>query len=388
MNQIEQSLRKAINELLHIVRMNDLMKKAQSELCGLLDGSQFAVDMLEHAQGSDKYTEAMELFNDLVGKVKNSYGSAAISNAYNCFKDAMDEKDFRNEIGVDGELSLQEKSNIFRKAFDKILIKAEVWDYEQDFYSFFIETLKEIFMPTNNLDTATEEICPYCNGVPRRIAKSEFFGPHSASGEGYVWGCECGAYADIDDSGNVVGKLADAFLHQKRSLVKGAICEMCMMAGLSIFESYRWFSLVTGIRIEKNSDVEYLDKESCNIALRVYIHKKQQIKNTKFTYPKDRSELFLFFVDGGRLSVCNAYGFQHGRLLIPSEIGPEGIRIFGKENSQSICFTDTLRYEFKDDQLFILHPSGRKEKYRMLPSEVRKQLFEIKEEEITALNAE
>lgn len=203
MNQTEQTLRKAINELLHIVRMNDLMKKAQGELCGLLDGSRFAIDMLEHAPGSDKYTEAKELFEILTDKVKNSYGSAAISNAYNCFKEAIDDEDFRIEIGAGGELSLQEKSGIFRKAFDKILVKAEAWDYEQDFYSYFIETLKEIFMPTNDLDTAPEEICPYCDGVPKRIAKSEFFGPHSASGEGYIWGCECGAYADMDDSGKV-----------------------------------------------------------------------------------------------------------------------------------------------------------------------------------------
>lgn len=387
MNRTEQILRKAINELLHIIRMNDLMKKAQGELNALLEGSTYAIDMLEHTTGSEKYAEAKEFFEELLEKVKSSYGTTAISNAYNCFKTALDDDEFRENIGAGGELSLQEKSNIFRKAFDKLLMKAESWDYEQDFYSFFIETVKEIFMPTNDLDTNPEEICPYCDGIPQKIAKAEFFGPHSASGDGFIWGCACGAYAEMDDTGRVIGKLADTILHQKRSLVKSAICELCVMAGLSCFESYRWFSLVTGIRIESIADVEYLDTETCNVALRIFIYKKKQFKDTSFSYPKDRSELFMFFVDGGRLSVCNAYGFQYGKLLIPSEIGPDGIRIFGKDGAQSICLTDSLRYEFKNDQLFILHPSGRKEKFRMFPAEVRKQLFEIKEEEIPAIKA-
>ena len=85
--------------------------------------------------------------------------------------------------------------------------------------------------------------------------------------------------------------------------------------------------------------------------------------------------------------VCNAFGFQYGNLLIPSEIGPEGIRIYGKEGKQSISFADGLQYEFKDDQIFVVHPSGKKEKYRMMPAEIRDELFSLKEEDFMAVKA-
>lgn len=242
-------------------------------------------------------------------------------------------------------------------------------------------------MPTNEKNTDLEEICPYCDGVPQRMAKSDFFGPHSGEGEGHIWGCECGAYALMDDKGNVIGKLGDAILHQKRSLVKRAICELCSLAGLTCFESYRWFSLITNTHLEEMSDVEYLGLEACNLALRLFINAKAAITGNVFNYPKDRSELFMFFMDGGRLSVCNAYGFQYGKILVPSEIGTDGIKVYGRDGSQSISFSANLKYEFKDDCMYIVHPSGKKEKFRMLPAGIRNMLFNSELQEAAAIKA-
>lgn len=379
MTDTERELRRAINELLHIARMNDFMKKANSEFNGLLDTSNNAVSMLERTQESSKYRQAQECFSDMLEKIKISFGTSAVSNAYNRFKEALDDDSFVKEVGAEKNLSLQEKSHIFRKLFDLVVAKAEAWDYEQDFYSYFIEIVKEVFMPTEDINTDSEEVCPYCDGVPKRISKFEFFGPHSPNNDGDIWGCECGAYAEMDDNGKVLGKLGDAMLHQKRNLVKSAICELCSIAGVTIFESYHWFSFITGLKIQALNDVEFLDTETCNIAIRVFLMKKQEIQECKPIYPKDRRELFLFFSDGGRLLVCNAYGFQRGRLLIPSEIGQEGIRIYGRESSYSIGFADSLRYEFKDDVLYIHHPSGKKEKFKMMPAAQRNILFEFKE---------
>ena len=220
---------------------------------------------------------------------------------------------------------------------------------------------------------------------PAEDFQGDFFGPRSAEGEGYVWGCECGAYAAMSDDGKVLGKLGDTLLHQKRNLLKGAICELCVLAGMTSFESYRWFSIITGRRLDSVADVEYLDLDACNLALRMFICIKQKIQNTRYNYPKDRGELMMFLLDGGRLIVCNAYGFQYGNLIIPAEIGPEGIRIFSKEGKQSISFSDTLQYEFKGDQMFISHPSGRKEKFRMMPSEIRDLIMSLREEDFLAL---
>ncbi len=387
MTDTERELRRAINELLHIVRMNDFMKKANAEFNGLLDTSKSAVAMLERTQESGDYRQARESFTEMLEKVKGSFGTAAVTNAYNCFKAALDDEDFVSEVGAEKNLSLQEKSHIFRRLFDLVVAKAETWDYEQDFYSYFIEITKEVFMPIEEINTASEEICPYCDGIPKRISKAEFFGPHSANSEGDIWGCECGAYAEMDEKGNVLGKLGDAILHQKRNLVKGAICELCSIAGITVYESFHWFSFITGLKIQSLSDVEFLDAENCNLAIRVFLAKKQEIGDTKPVYPKDRNDLFLFFSEGGRLLVYNAYGFQRGKLLIPSEIGPEGIRIYGKESSYNISFSDSLRYEFKDDELYIHHPSGKKEKFKMMPAEQRNMLFDFKGNEIPAQKA-
>ena len=376
MLDVEKNIRIAIIELFHIIRMNAYMRKAQAELTGLLDGSEYSLKMFEKTSGHEKLTDAKEYFEALVDEVQKSYGTQAVSKAYNCFKIAMDDREFYEKLGMSAPIGANEKSEFFQKAFDKIVQKAEKWDCELDCYSFFIENVKEILMPTNEKNTDTEEICPYCDGIPKRILKSDFFGPHSGEGDGYVWGCECGAYA-LMDGDRVIGKLGDAILHQKRSLVKRAVCEICSIAGLTCFESYRWLSLITNTHIEEMNDIEFLNVEQCNLALRMFIAAKTAVKSDFFNYPKDRNELLMFFVDGGRLSVCNAFGFQYGKILVPAEIGADGIKIYGKDGAQSISFSSNLKYEFKDDTVAIIHPSGKKEKFRMLPAEIRTMLFNM-----------
>ena len=387
MRETELDLRRSLESFLHVVRANSFMKKAQSEFEIMLSNSVYSVAMLEHSENSRKYSEAKDFFNMLLEKIKSSYGQSAVSDVYTSFKSALEDNGFSLELGVTDELSAEEKKEIFKKAFEKLVVKAESWDYKEDFFSYFLETVKEIIMPTEQLNNEVEEICPYCGGIPKRVPKSDFFGLNSSVDGGYVWGCECGAYAEMNEDGAILGKMGDAFLHQKRNMVKQAIFELCRLAGLTLFESLRWFSLVTGRKLECANDTEYLDAESCNIAVRVFLIKKEQLNKTEFSYPNDRNSLFMFFADGGRLMVCNAFGFRYGKILIPSEIGAEGICIYGKKGSFNIGLTDSLRYEFKNDELYIIHPSGKKEKFKMFPLAMRKLLFEIKEDEISVNKA-
>lgn len=387
MGNTEMELRKALYGLFRMIRMNAYMRNAQREFHELLDSSGFALSIFENAPGADRLSEAKERFESMVAKVKASYGSSAVSKAYSEFKSALEDDGFLHTVGLSETLSPKEKSNLFSKAFNKVLPQVEFWDEEQDFYSYFIETVKEIIMPTSELNVEIEKVCPYCEGEPKIVPARDFFGPHSGKTGGCVLGCECGAYAEVDEKGNVIGKLGDTMLHQKRDIVKGAICDLCNMAGLTVFESLRWFSLITSVRIESIKDVEYLDLDACNVALRIFLRVKQTLAETTFEYPKDRNELLLFFMDGGRLFVCNAYGFQYGKLLIPSEIGPEGIRVCGKDGMQSISFTGSLQYEFKGSDLFIVHPSGKKEKFRMMPEAIRSLLFCANSEVQPAANA-
>ena len=85
MTDTERELRRAINELLHIARMNDFMKKANSEFNGLLDTSNNAVSMLERTQESSKYRQAQECFSDMLEKIKISFGTSAVSNCVQPF---------------------------------------------------------------------------------------------------------------------------------------------------------------------------------------------------------------------------------------------------------------------------------------------------------------
>jgi hypothetical protein len=379
MSDTEKRLKFAVNNLFHVVRMNGFMKRACGELNEMLDVSDYELKMFEDEPGMRKFIEAKNYFDNLMNMVKNSFGSDAISSAYNAFKETLDNEAFMESLNLSQQLSASEKSNIFRKVFDKLLVDAEEWDSELDIYSYFIENTKEMLMPTEELNTEADEICPYCSGVPAKILKSEFFGPHSSEGEGYIWGCECGAYAVMNRDGRVAGKLGDTILHQKRNLVKGAICELCGLAGMTCFESCRWFSYITGMRIQNIADTEYLDANACNLALRVFILEKKTIQEAKDEYPKDRNGLFTFFADGGRLVVCNAYGFQHGKLIIPAEIGTDGIKIFDRGGTQAISFPPGLNYEFNDEYMLISHPSGKKEKFKMLLPHIRSRLFNLQD---------
>lgn len=377
MLETEVKLRKAINELFHIVRMNAFMKKAQTELSELLDFSDYSVMMFEGEPKGERYSEAKAYFESLLNKVKNSYGTDSVSNAYNCFKTALDDEEFLEVLQLEETPSAEDKKEIFCKVFDDFLIAAENWESELDCYSYFIEKVKEILMPINEKDTQREVRCPYCQGEPKILEKSVFFGPQSKDNVGNVYACECGAYALLDDEDKIVGKLGDAILHQNRGNVKQAIFELCKMAGMTLSESFRWFSVITGVRLEKMNDVEYLDSNSCKLAIRLYAYARTLINEQQYSYPKTRDELFMFFVDGGRLSVCNAYGFQSGKLLIPAEVGVDGIKVYGKNGIQSISFSADLDFAFDEDSVYIVHPSKKKEKFRMIPAEMRSDIINL-----------
>ena len=190
MLEVEVSLRKAINELFHIVRMNTFMIKAKKEFEDLLKASDYELKIFERNFGSEKLSQAKEEFENMTAKVKNSYGNTAISNAYSCFKNALDNEEFYLKIGLNSKITAEQKTEMFKAAFDKLLLKSEKWDCELDCYSFFIENVKEIIMPVGKRNKDTEEICPYCDGIPQRIQKTDFFGPHSGESDGYVCGCE------------------------------------------------------------------------------------------------------------------------------------------------------------------------------------------------------
>ena len=73
MLEVEVSLRKAINELFHIVRMNTFMIKAKKEFEDLLKVSDYELKIFERNFGSEKLSQAKEEFENMTAKVKNSW---------------------------------------------------------------------------------------------------------------------------------------------------------------------------------------------------------------------------------------------------------------------------------------------------------------------------
>lgn len=93
---------------------------------------------------------------------------------------------------------------------------------ETDGYAIFIEMIRQMMNPTEDSKRITD-VCPYCDGIPTRIAKLEFFGNMADDIDGYVWACECGAYAQIAADARIVGLIADSTLHSSRKKVRHII---------------------------------------------------------------------------------------------------------------------------------------------------------------------
>lgn len=126
MKETELDLRKSLESFLHVVRANSFMKKAQSEFEIMLSNSLYSVAMLEHSENSKKYSEAKDFFNMLLEKIKSSYGQSAVSDVYTSFKAALEDKEFSTELGATDGLTSEEKKNIFKRVFEKLIVKAEI----------------------------------------------------------------------------------------------------------------------------------------------------------------------------------------------------------------------------------------------------------------------
>lgn len=94
MSEAEKKLKYAVNNLFHVVRMNGFMKKASCEFDELLETSDYALKMFEDPSRMQTFVEAKDFFDAMLKKVKTSFGSDAISAAYNAFKEALENDEF------------------------------------------------------------------------------------------------------------------------------------------------------------------------------------------------------------------------------------------------------------------------------------------------------
>ena len=380
MTDTERDLRTAMNNLLCMITLSGRMNQTLKELEALFAVSDFEKRIFEQPQQMRGYAEAKAMLYGAVEQIKATYGKQIISEAYEAFKNALSEPAFCKETGIDIALEKTEAAKLFNDVFNRMVDMENAFPDEADGYLIFVELVREVRSQTTRSDIAAD-ICPYCNGLPSKTAKADFFGENHDDNEGYVWACECGAYAYMNREGNVIGTMADRELHYQRKIVKKILFDLCGTAGMTIYESCRWAAWITGKSLNTVQDVEYLSMEDCDAVRSLYDGVKERLKTKRFQYPHTHGELIKFLEDGGRMMAQNAFGYRYGRLLIPILTGSEAIRIRYQKGIQEVMLPKGLEYRFEGDQMMILHPSGKREKYKLFTKEQRLELYQREKKE-------
>lgn len=377
----EVQLRTAANNLILLLLTNTQIKQGLESFEALLSMSDFEKRIFENPSAMSAYSEAKDGLFSSFDSFKSTYGSSVISAAYEAFKQALGVTVFCAEIGIKNNLTKAEAATLFNKVFKELSDHVESFPEEADGYAIFVEMVRQALNPVK-APNVTIDVCPYCDGVPARTSKAEFFGEQIDDVDGYVWACECGAYAYIDTDGAVVGTIADTALHRLRRNAKHIVFELSRIAGVTVFEGCKWISGLTGKQILQLQDFEYLNEEDCETVKAAFERFKTRLKAFKVSYPKSHAELMSFLDEGGRFSAQNAYGYKSGRLFVPIKVGDEAVRVRFRKNVQDIMLPKELEYRFDGQQFMLCHPTGKREKFRLYAKEQRLMLYKEDEKDV------
>lgn len=377
----EALLRTAANNLILLLLTNTQIKQGLESFETLLSMSDFEKRIFENPSAMSAYSRVKDgLFESFEG-FKSTYGSSVISATYEAFKGALSVPEFCMETGIKTDLTKTEAAMLFNKVFKELSDHVESFSEEADGYAIFVEMVRQALNPVKE-PNVTVDVCPYCDGVPARISKAEFFGEQIDDVDGYVWACECGAYAHIDADGAVVGTIADTALHRLRRSTKHITFELLRLAGVTVFEGCKWLSGLTGKQILKLQDIEFLNEEDCNGIVAAFECFKTRLKTVVVSYPKSHTELMTFLDEGGRFSALNAYGYKNGRLFVPIKVGNEAVRVRFRKTVQDIMLPKELEYQFNGQQFSLCHPTGKREKFKLFSKEQRLMLYKEDDKDV------
>lgn len=377
----EHELRKAANNLILVLTISEQIKQGLESFQALLSMSDFEKRAFDNPASMSAYSAAKEGLQTSFEQFKATYGSAVISAAYEAFKKALSKKEFCIEVGIKSELTKSEAATVFNKVFQELSEQRGAFPEEADGYAIFIEMIRQAMTPIEDSDVSTD-VCPYCDGMPTRISKAEFFGDAVDDVDGYVWACECGAYAQVASDGSVVGLMADRTLHSKRKKIRHIVFELSRMTGVTVFEGCKWLSYITGHKIISLQDVEWLNETDCVKIFGAFEDVKERLKTITVEYPKSHKELFAFLEDGGRFSAINSYGYKSGRLFVPVKVGNEAVRVRFRKGIQDIMLPKEIDYQFNGQQFVLLHPTGKRERFKLYAKELRQMLYKEEEKNV------
>ena len=176
--------------------------------------------------------------------------------------------------------------------------------------------------------------------------------------------------------------MADRGLHGNRKKVKHIVLELSRHVGTTVFEGCKWVSFVTDRRINTLQDVEWLNESECAAVFNAFDRVRERLKTVAPEYPKSHRELIAFFEDGGRFLAINAYGYKSGRLFVPIKVGDEAVRVRFRKGVQDIMLPRELDYQFNGQQFILLHPTGKKERFKLYSKEQRQILYREKDRNV------
>lgn len=381
MTENEHRLRVAMNNLILMIALNEQFRLGIKDFEALLSISDFEKRIFEQPTRMSKFTEAKDGLYASIDNLKNTFGKDIIAEAYDAFKAALSDDAFRADANITATLSMSEAAAMFNTVFQRMKDLAADLPDETDGYTVLIHLIREIKDPAYKPEE-DPDVCPYCNGIPTRTPKADFFGKNCDDTDGYVFACECGAYAYIGKNGKIIGTMADADLHSQRKNIRRLVFELCALAGLTVYEGCRWLSWASGTPMHSMQDIERMSADDCRNAISAYDGVKERVRAMNPEYPHTHGELIRFLEDGGRMMVQNAYGYKYGRVFVPIKVGSEAIRVRYNKVVQEIMLPKDLDYSFDGGVMTITHPSGKREKYKLFTKEQRTELYKEGEENV------
>ena len=331
--------------------------------------SQKEFDKEEYRELSSNFSNFTESFDNMVG----NYLNHAYSDLYIALVETLSsETEAKKFLGIEKAFAVEEIETLLSKTYDAILDAYREGIGEVDDVLFFTNILASVV----NEKKAPEElaiVCPRCGLTPDIVEAADFFGEDSKYDGKRVCCCECGAYAMVNDAGDIIGTMADKELHKKRNRVRSIISQYADITGSLYFEVHtKVANLIDRDFMDKHA-IDTLETEECNKVIHCFLEAKKKIETMDVAYPKNHTQFMSALKNGMRLRIIQDLSRKRNkRLLKPAQVGDTCFTVLLKGGgTESFNFPKGLDYHFDGKIMSINHPSGNKDIYQMYPQELQ-----------------
>ena len=326
-------------------------------------------DIPEYKNLSDTYQNFSKSFDEMIG----NYLDHAYSDLFIKLVETLSSKNSAKKlVGIEKSFTQDEVSNLLSQTYEKILqIYREGVDDDVEDQLFFINIITNIL--NSKTDDATDLTCPYCGKTPDIVEAADFFGEDSKYDGKRVCCCECGAYALVNSSGDIIGTMADKELHDKRNRVRSIMSQFNEAAGSLYYETRSRVANLIGKDSLNKYAVDYFSAQECNKVIHSLLEVIKKIKTTNVSYPKCHRDLMTAIQNGTRLRIVKDLSAKRNkRLLVPMQVGTSSFTVQVRGGgTETFTFPKGLDYRFEGETFKIVHPSGNVDEYKLYPQEFR-----------------